>query len=68
MKSKVSIVDRFRLWAVGALTDAQCDEFKAALAGCVVDMTDMSSNVGVAQRVLYGRPRTWGIELQARYN
>jgi outer membrane receptor protein involved in Fe transport len=27
-----------------------------------------ATNVGVATRAVFGRPRTWGLELQARYN
>jgi outer membrane receptor protein involved in Fe transport len=43
------------------------------LTGYVKNITDYVelisySNVGIAERVLYGRPRTWGIELSARYN
>jgi len=27
-----------------------------------------ATNVGVATRAVYGAPRTWGLEIQARYN
>jgi outer membrane receptor protein involved in Fe transport len=42
LKGKVDVVDRFRVWATGAITDAQYDTFKAALASCVVNPVDMS--------------------------
>jgi iron complex outermembrane receptor protein len=169
LKGIVDVVDRFRLWAIGAITDAQYDEFKVALSGTdkfdyakgpykiemrlaplvqvaagfelpievadgrcrvvpgasyryrtrqraelttepnglpndmgisdpagyldtsltaewgnflamqwrltayvrnVMDYVEFlgATNVGVATRAVYGRPRTWGLELQARYN
>jgi iron complex outermembrane receptor protein len=36
LRGNVPVIDRFRLWGAGALTDAQYDDFKVALSGTTV--------------------------------
>jgi iron complex outermembrane receptor protein len=55
---------------------AEFDNFLALqwrLTGYVRNITDYvellgANNVGIGTRAVFGRPRTWGLEIQARYN